>query len=398
MLQPKPRSLSIPAPDAVAQTPLFGVIDSVLVEDPAPFVFDGAIVRSHAEGTWTWLSRDIAADLLDPLRALPADDARAAFEAGMPALLARARAALALGTPGSDAERRIRVQVGGAEALQRLPLLLNALKCSPFLDKARAFGRAVNGIQDDAALATALQSMPRHDAAVAALLMMAAIGEVVAPGRLVCGATRIAGGAAETDIIRAGFAPLVDALLAHAQNAIPPMLQPGAFGDMDLVCRAVERFHRLSRAIGTYLELPRGGRWSPVVAALTKTVSDRLAPQLRGVVADINQSLRRPREAVDPLQLLTALNGLYLLATVRDCRDSLALNEIVDEAWGRSGQVLDVHLERTLDALRAAPTDPEVAARLEAGIKMAEIRFGAAYAAVLDEARAGVGRRIAASS
>jgi hypothetical protein len=397
MLQPKPHPSSMPAPDAAAHRPLFGVIDCVLVDDPAPFVFDGAIVRSHAAGAWTWLCRGIIPDLVDPLRGLPEAEAQAGFVAALPTLLTRARAAVAVATPGSDAERRIRVQVGGAEALQRLPLLLNALKCSAFLGKARAFGRALNGIEDDEAVATALQSMPRHDAAVAALLMMAAIGEVAAPGRLVCAATRTANGAAEADIVRAGFAPLIEAVLAHAQNAIPPMLQPGAFGDMDLVCRAVERFHRLIRALNVYLELPHAGRWSPVVAALIKRVSDRLAPQIRGVVGDINLSFRRPREAVDPLQLLAALNGVYLLATVRDCRDSLALNEVLDEAWARTGQMLDVHLERLLEALRAAPTDPEVAARLDAGIKLAAIRFGADYAAVLGEARAGVERRVAAS-
>ena len=59
--------------------------------------------------------------------------------------------------------------------------------------------------------------------------MVAAVGEVLIPERLIVPATRIAGEAAGTALLRAGFGPLVDALLAHAQNAIPPLLQRGAF-------------------------------------------------------------------------------------------------------------------------------------------------------------------------
>ncbi|MEO8882459.1 MAG: hypothetical protein ABI377_03425, partial [Devosia sp.] len=144
----------------------------------------------------------------------------------------------------------------------------------------------------------------------------------------------------------------------------------------------------------------RPGRWAPIIAALTTAVSDRLAPKLRDLLPDVNHALRRQRDGADWLDgdsLLSALGGFYLLAAVRDCRDSLALNELFEETWNRTGQSLDMHLTRNLDALRDNPGDTIIEARVEGGIKMAELRFGPDYAMILRQARDGVGTRSAAS-
>jgi hypothetical protein len=105
---------------------------------------------------------------------------------------------------------------------------------------------------------------------------------------------------------------------------------------------------------------------------------------------DVNRALRRHREGADRLdtdQILSALNGVYLLAAVRDCRDSLALNALFDRTWRLVGQALDIHIQRNLDLLRANPTDRIIPERLDAAIKMAELRFNAEYADVLRRAK-----------
>src|SRR5690606_17015973 len=120
--------------------------------------------------------------------------------------------------------------------------------------------------------------------------------------------------------------------------------QVGPFADVDLACRAVDRFHRLSRAVHGYVELARNSRWSMIIAALTKNVSARVEPRLRDVVLDVNKALRKHREGTDRLdsdQLLTALSGVYLLATVRDARDSLAVNALFEQTWAQVGQALE---------------------------------------------------------
>ncbi len=381
---------SVPRSPRRVGPPFFGAIDCVIVEDPVDFEFDGAVPRGHANAAWAWMTRDLGSGAVDPAAA--ADDAalQHGLENLLPELVERAKTALAAAGTSRETERRIITQLGGDEQWQHLPRIVNALKCRHLLDKAQAFGRATNGMQDDAALGAALQSMPLADRPLAALLMQAAVGQVANPSRLITAVIRITGAATEGAIVRAGFAPLVDAILAHAQNQIHSLIQVGPFADVDLACRAVDRFHRLSRAVHGYVELARNSRWSMIIAALTKNVSARVEPRLRDVVLDVNKALRKHREGTDRLdsdQLLTALSGVYLLATVRDARDSLAVNALFEQTWAQVGQALEIHIQRSLDILRQNPGDRITGERLDAAIKMAELRFNAEYADVLRRAK-----------
>ena len=381
-----------PAPSARSRRagrPFFGLIDSVLVESPAAFDFDGALSREHAASIWTWITRDLAPDLI-AADTPDGDAARQALDALMPDLLGRARQALAAVGTSIEAERRLKTQLGGEIVFSRLPMTLNALKCRHLLEKAQAFGRAANGMQDEAGLALALQSMPLNDQAVAALLLMAAVGQVSNPSKLTTAVIRITGSPSEGTIRRAGFAPLVDAMLAQAQNQIHFLGNGSAYADIDLTCRAIDRFHRLARAVNGYLELGRSSHWSTVMAALTKAVSERVEPRLRDVAGSVNMALRRGREGADRLdsdQILIALNGVYVLAAVRDARDSLGVNAIFDQAWNQVGQGLEIHIQRGLDIVRQNPGDKVASARLDAAIKMAELRFNPEYAETLRKAK-----------
>jgi hypothetical protein len=185
-------------------------------------------------------------------------------------------------------------------------------------------------------------------------------------------------------------------MLAHAQDQIPVLTQIGTFGDMDLVCRAVDRFHRLMRAVTGFIELNRGGPWAQIAASLTRRVSARLDPKLRDIGPDVNKSLRRRdgTDRIDADQVLSALNGMYLLSTVRDCRDSLALNNLFDQVWSQTGQALEIHIDRLMEALKANPRDAVASKRLDAALKMAEIRFGQEYADTLRRAKMTTERRV----
>ena len=339
--------------------------------------------------------RDLAPDLIDIEAIEDAPNNLQALELLMPELLTRARKALAEAGTSPEVARRIRTQLGGEEAWERLPVVLNALRCRTLIDKAQSFGRAANGMTDEAALALALQSMPFNDQPVAALLMQAAVAQVATPARLVAAAIRIAGGASEGALVRAGYAPLIDAILAHAQDQGPALMQMGTFADMDLVCRAVDRFHRLMRAVTGYVELNRGGRWAMISAALTKSVSERIEPKLRDVGPDLNKALRKREgvDRVDPDLVLSALNGIYLLATIRDSRDSLAVNALYDQVWSQTGQALEIHIERLLTQVRADPLDKVVSDRFDAALKMAEVRFNVEYAETLRRAKEAAERR-----
>jgi len=376
-----------------AVRPFLGLLDPVLVPGHPAFDFDGAIAESDAQSAWTWMVRDLAPDLLDPEASDEDAAQREALDRVVPELLRRAKETIDSLT--QEAEDRLRVQFGGDAVFTRLPVVLHALKCRGLLGKAQAFGRAANGMTDEAALGLALQSIPLSDQPVTALLMQAAIGQIAGPSRLMGAVERMVGSADEKAIQRAGYGPLVEAILSHAQAQIPSLQQSGPFADIDLMCRAIERFHKLMRSVTGYIELGRYSRWSTMVAAVTTTMSELIEPRLAKVGPDVNLALRRHQghDRLDSEQVLAALNGCYLLTTVRDCRDSLALNALFDQLWTQVGQALEIHIQRNLDLLRQNPTDKVTAARLEAAIKMAELRFNTEYADVLRRARDGAERR-----
>jgi hypothetical protein len=396
-ITPRPKT---PSNGARAQedggVPFLGLIDAVLVPDPVEFEFDGAVARSHAAAAWTWMIRDVAPDLLDVTSGDTDPAGRQALDAAIPDLLVRVRGVLAEMDRDRDLDRRMRVQMGGEAVYGRMPIILNALKCRNLLVKAQSFGRAANSMGDDAALALALQSMPLNDRAVASLLLQAAVGQLTNPARLMGAAIKIAGSSTEAAMHRAGLAALVDAMLSHAQAQVPPLAQHGVYADVDLICRSIERFHRLMRAVTGFVELARMSHWSMVVAGLTSSISELIEPRLREVVPDVSRALRR-REGHDRLdsdQLLIALNGCYVLATVREARDSLALNALFEQAWNQLGQALEMHVQRNLEVFRQSPNDQITAARLDAAIKMSELRFNADYADVLRRARDSASKRV----
>jgi len=390
----RPAETSRPKPKV--QNPFLGMLETVTLRERGEFEFDGALSPDDVGAVWLWIVRDLASDLIDPKALAQSDRAREALEILMPDLLERARIAIDAAAASPEADRRLTSQIGGDEIRARLPFVLSALRHRALLEKAEAFGRAANSMPDEQSLTIALQSMPGNDQPGTPFLMFAMVGQMATPMRLITAAIKIAGGATEPDIARAGFGPLVDAMLAHAQNQIPILTQIGTFGDMDLICRAVDRYHRLMRAVIGLIELTRGNDWARIAATLTKHVSDKLDPKLRDVAPDVNKSLRK-RDGTDRLdsdQVLSALNGMYLLATIRDCRDSLALNNLFDQVWSQVGQALEIHIDRLLDALRAKPNDNVASARLDAALKMAAIRFGQDYADTLQRAKETTVRRL----
>lgn len=381
---------------AKATIPFCGLIDAVIVDAPVLYPFAGSLARRHAEIGWLWVTRDLCPDLVHEDDLASGQFNAAELEAIMPQVLLRMKDALEKSDEDFDAGRRLRATLGNDETRSALPTLLGALRARALLPKAQAFGRATNTIAEDSALATALQSMPLKDPALAALLFHAAMSHVANPTRLVTTVIKLSGNATEANVERSGFAPIIDAMLAHAQNQLHVLQPMGPFADIDLTCRGLDRFHRLARALTGYIEFTRNGRWSMVLSAVTKQVSERIEPRLREIVADVNQSLRRGREGSDRLdddRLLAAINGTYLLATIRDCRDSLALNAMFDKAWSQTGEALEMHLQRNLELLRQNPADTITSARLDAGIKMAEVRFNQEYAETLRRARAAAERR-----
>lgn len=387
--------------EIVARPAFEAAIAGVLVDPPVFHPFAGAIDREIAGAIWTWIARDAAPDAIARLADGIESGAalKPAFETMLPEILAALKETLAREGSDWEFERRNTIQMGGDDARKRLPYVIMALRRHSLLEQAMAFGRAVSTLQDEATIATALQSISISNPVTRSLWMQAMISTTANPSRVMAAAASLSGGGDEVRITNAGFAPLVDAVLSHAQSQIALLgTHPGVFTDNDLACKAIERFHRLMRAINHNLEIDRRSQWGVVIADLTGRVAERLNRPMREITANLTKALRRPREgadAVDPDDVLGALNGMYLLITVRNSRDSLAVNALLEQAWSETGQAVEVLVTRTLDMFRAYPSDPVLRERLDIGIKLAELRFNPEYADILRRARDGAERRTA---
>jgi hypothetical protein len=379
---------------SAAASALTTALEPVIVDEPLYFSFDTSISRKHLLRFWTWVARDIVPDIEMRFDGLvdAGNTEDAAIEICLGHILAGIEKARA-DASDDDADRRLTLEVGGQEVRERLDIIVLALKSRSLIEKARGFDKSLAPNADATALGLALQSLPLRNPAPTGLLMHTIVGRTAMPSRLVAAASAIAGGANEEAIRSAGFGPLGDAILAHAQNQLS-ILTPtlAGMGDIDAASRSLDRFHRLIRSLGSYLALARNSHWSTVITELTKQVSLRLEPRLMEIGGDIAQSMRRSRDSLgndrfDAERLLAALNGMYLLSAVRECRESLALNALFDEVWNQTGQSIEILVKRNLEEFRRDPDNEVIARRLEGGIKLAEIRFGMEYAEVLRRAR-----------
>lgn len=378
-----------------ASGPFCGLIDAVLVQAPVIENFPGSVNAESAQAIWVWVTRDLCSDIFAPEKLTGGTLMASDVEAAIPEILGRMKAGLAQAQADTEGARRLVAQLGHEDARQHLPTVMLALRNRALLGKAQAFGKATNTISDEAALGAAMQAMPLQEPELAALVFHAAMGQVANPTKLILAAIKISGAATEVSVRRAGLGPLIDAYIAHAQNQLRFFQAIGPFADVDLICRALERFHRLVRSLTGYLEFSRGSQATTVLSAITKHVSDRIEPRLKEVVTDLNQAMRR-RENSDRLdtdKLLAAVGGVYLLATVRDCRDSLALNAVYEQAWHQSGQALEIHIQRNMELFKENPDDANTIARLDAVIQMAQVRFSPEYAETLKRARQAAEKR-----
>ncbi len=382
----------------VGELAFLSIFEEILVADPTSIAFNGALNKHHMQAIWTWIIRDIAPDLNQIIKdAKNEQEAKKAIISYCPSLVKIISKEIALASEKSTVNNRLTAQLGGEEVKQRLTIFLVVLRCHALLSKASSFGKASNSIEDETALGTALQSMPLQEPSVVAFLFQIIVGRSNNPSNLILAVAKIIGASSEGAMQRAGFEPLLDALLSHAQNQASLLSgQKGLYIDADLMCKSIYRFHKLMHAASGYVELERRSRLGKAATEITLQMAQIVEPRLKEVSSDVSQSLRKPRRGEDKIDadgLLAALNGIYLLAAVREAKESLALNALFDRIWSETGKNLEILLDRNLEEFKKDTNNSIVSQRLDMGIKMAKIRFGEEYAGILQNAKDKVSRR-----
>lgn len=363
-----------------------------------PIVPGAALREVDIDAFWTWFARDVSSELARELEA-------AAGEEGtdVDALAARAEDLVNLSKHAVDAAaesgagHRLVIQLGGEAEFAALPSVLTCLANLRLLGRAADFGRAVTAMDSVQEIAGALRAVELPDPALRRFWLGAACRTVADPRRFLSAAVVAAGRQSVKAVREAGLGECFEGFLIEAQRqAITLSNRAGLFADIDLACRATQRFHAIARAVRYCFDLQPTAPWAFALAQLTRQIATAMEPHLGQVTADVIRVLRPPRDGGDRLPdetVLQAFNGLYLLAAARDSRESLALNRAVERAWGEIGVAMEALAGRALEAYRSAPENEIAARRIDAAIKMAAVRFGNDYARVLQRSRDNAGRR-----
>ncbi len=383
---------------SIGQKGFLNLFKDIIVKDPTPIQFDGALNENHMQAIWTWIIRDVFPDLAQFLAKIDNEEkAKKIILSNIDDIRKKVSQQFENAVVAGESDHKLAGQLGGEEIKERVPIFISAMRYQPVLSKASAFGKAANMMEDELALGKALQSMPLKDEKLASLLFQAVISQITNPGRLILSATNIVGASSEAAFVRAGFGPLIEALLSHAQNQASILTsQKGIFIDADLMCNSINRFHKLFHAATGYIELDRDSRLCRAASEISRQMAKIVEPRLEEVSTDVSQSLRKPRRGLDRLdsdRLLAALNGIYLLDAVREARESLALNALFKKIWRETGQSLEILLERNLEELKQDNNNEILSQRLDMGIKMARVRFGPDYADALQKAKDKIMRR-----
>jgi hypothetical protein len=206
-------------------------------------------------------------------------------------------------------------------------------------------------------------------------------------------------GETEQTVRKSGYGPYGDAMVVNLQQLVDTIEeQAGLFSDIDLMCRAIDRFHRIARVLHYYLDLGKSSQWNHCIEILTGRVSKVLEKRLSEVVPNVTNVLRTPAQKAQILfttdHVLQAYNSVYLLDAARNAKESLAVNTVVERTWNELGKSLEILLERALEDQKAAPFGDSLAiAKVDIAIKLCSIRFGAEYAQIMSKNKENIERR-----
>lgn len=395
---PNAASAAVRKRPAAAQA-IAGALSPVLL-DVEPVIPGAALYAKHLNDFWVWFARDVAPEFasdLDLMIAAEPDRAVELFADAAAMIVSLSEGALAAAET-EEQRKRVAVQLGGNDVLESVPAILSCVAQVKMLHRAAEFGGVMGELDSARRISLALQSVELPKGSFRRYWCLAAIGSIPDPFEFIGAMVMAAESDTEADLKNAGLGIWMDAFIIDAQRQDQLVKgSVGLFADVDLACKAIHRFHTIARAMVLQLELPANSVWGVSLKRLTKDISQEIEPKLEGVVRDVTLALRPARDGADRCDedaVLQALNGLYLLATARDSRDSLAVNAVTERVWSQTGQTIETLLNRSIDALRDIGPEREVALRrVDAGIKMAGIRFGTDYAQVIERSRDVILRR-----
>lgn len=380
---------------------VFDLLEPVMMRS-SPLIFATAIEKKHLEKFWVWLERDGAPKLIEGLKAKVLEEPKkverlvaSAFKQLVAPLERQYQAAL----ESTEVQRRMSIQLGGFDVYEAFPLILTAIKHYDQLRAAKELASHMKQYETEEEFSDLVEVIELPTGPAQKLWCTALVYNMAWPGKFMMGVLDHCYGETEQTVRKSGYGPYGDAMVVNLQQLVDTIEeQAGLFSDIDLMCRAIDRFHRIARVLHYYLDLGKSSQWNHCIEILTGRVSKVLEKRLSEVVPNVTNVLRTPAQKAQILfttdHVLQAYNSVYLLDAARNAKESLAVNTVVERTWNELGKSLEILLERALEDQKAAPFGDSLAiAKVDIAIKLCSIRFGAEYAQIMSKNKENIERR-----
>lgn len=366
---------------------------AVLIVEGKPEIFGASISRKALEHFWEWAQRDLdveqIAEINKTIGGQHQPDERE-LEIALNRIVELVTPLLEKSDNDTELKRRLTIQMGGLDVFEAVPTILLAFSYVGYIKSGLDLGQELNSQEDNEALGYALEHMEFPSNDIKSLWCQSFASKLLRADGLAATISKLSFATTEDAIKKSGFAEFVDALITNAQQQIEIIEnQSGMFRDIDLTCRAIDRFHQIARGLQFHLDLAKTSKWNVALERLIKRGADSLNGKFSDILVDVNKVLRpKPSNGsephLDPADVLQAYNGLYILAATRTARESLAVNAIVDRVWRDVGKSLEAMVDRIFEHFKqSAGGDQFDHAQVDIAIKFCSIRFGAEYAAIL---------------
>ncbi|WP_027833513.1 hypothetical protein [Maritalea myrionectae] len=380
---------------------VFDLLDPVMMRS-SPMITATAIEKKHLEKFWVWLEREGAPSLVEQLKSQAIENPKqinslvaAAFENLVEPLERQYAAAQENG----ETQRRMTIQLGGYEVYESFPLILTAIKYFDQLRAAKQLALHTQQYETEEEYSDLVEAIDLPKGPAQKLWCTAFVYNLAWPGKFMLGVLDHCYGETEQTVRKSGYGPYGDAMVVNLQQLVDTIeKEAGLFCDIDLMCLAIDRFHRIARVLHSYLDLGKSSQWNHCIEVLTARAAKILEKRLSEVVPNVTNVLRTPTQNAHVLfttdKVLQAYNSVYLLDAARNAKESLAVNTVVDRTWAELGKLLEVLLERALvDQKAAAFGDTLAIAKVDIAIKLCAIRFGAEYAQIMAKNKDNIERR-----
>jgi len=380
----------------------------LILLDGQPEVFGAGIRRSALDHFWEWLQRDLQQEeifLVNEVLGGQSQPSERQIEVALSNIVEMVSPLLQKCHEDPETKRRLTIQMGGPEVFEVLPTILLAFRYVSYIKSGVNLGRELSASEDPGAFAYALEHISFPTAEVKSLWCQSFVSGVLRADLLAATIAKLSYASTDEAIKKSGFGEYVGALLTNAQQQIEIIEnQTGIFRDIDLTCRAIDRFHQIARGLQFHLDLSKSSKWNVALERLVKRGALSLSSRFSDVLHDVNKVLGpAPKGAnsvgLDPANVLQAYNGLYVMAATRSARESLAVNAVVERVWKDVGTALEAMVDRIFEHFKhSAGSDAFDTAQVEIAIKFCSIRFGAEYAAILRRNKDNIVRRANATS